>query len=142
MNISHRCLRPILVGGHAKRVAHLGPGQDRPGSIPCLLTSCSQRLLLRLNLGSCLPEEASSEIDFFVMCDMKPTIEKITNPANMLVVEFIQQTIMESLEERRKEKKPPAGPYQEARSEGQGKQKTKPCREQFPCLGEVARVAC
>lgn len=48
----------------------------------------------------CLPEEASSEIDFFVMCDMKPTIEKITNPANMLVVEFIQQTIMESLQKR------------------------------------------
>lgn len=74
------------------------------------------------------------------MCDMKPTIEKITNPANILVVEFIQQTIMESLEERKKEKKPPAGPYQEARREGWDKQKPKPCREQFLCLGEVAWV--
>lgn len=118
MNISHRCLRPILVGGCAKRVVHLGPGQERLVSIPRSWTNCSQRLLLPLNLGFCLPEEASSEIDFFVMCDMKPTIEKITNPANMLVVEFIQQTIMESLEERKKEKKPPAGPYQEARGEG------------------------
>lgn len=46
---------------------------------------------------------------------MKPMIEKITNPANTLVVEFIQQTIMESLEERKREKTPPAGPYQEKR---------------------------
>lgn len=66
-------------------------------------------------MAFCLPEEASSDTDFFVMCDMKPMIEKITNPANMLVVEFIQQTIMESLEERKREKKPPAGPYPEQR---------------------------
>lgn len=98
-----------------KRVAVLDPGQKRPGSIPCLLTNCSQRLLLHFHLGFCLPDEASSEMDFFVMCDMKPTIEKITNPANMLVVEFIQQTIMESLEERKNEKKPPAHPCQEQR---------------------------
>lgn len=32
------------------------------------------------------------------MYDMKPTIEKMTSPANMLVQELIQQTIMESLE--------------------------------------------
>jgi len=128
MNISHRCLRPILVGGRAKRVAHLGPTQERPRSIPCSLTNCSQRLLSHLDLCFSLPEEASSEIDFFVMCDMKPTIEKITNPANMLVVEFIQQTMMESLEERKKEKKPPAGPYQEARSKRWGEQKSKPCK--------------
>lgn len=80
-------------------------GQERPGSSPSLLTNCPQGLLFHLNLGFCLPEEASSEIDFFVMCDMKPTIEKMTNPANMLVVEFIQQTIMESLEGRKKARK-------------------------------------
>lgn len=61
--------------------------------------------LLCLPLGFCLPEEASSEMDFLVMCDMKPTMEKMTKPANMLVVEFMQQTIMESLEERMKERK-------------------------------------
>lgn len=108
--------------------------------IPCSLTNCSQRLLLYLNLGFCLPEEASSEIDFFVMCDMKPTMEKITNPANTLVVEFIQQTMMESLEDRKNGNKPPADPYQEARKEGWAKQKTKPSQEQFLCLGEVAWV--
>lgn len=74
----------------------------------------------------CSPEEASSEIDFFVMCDMKPTIEKITNPANTLVVEFIQQTIMESLEKRKEEKKPFSSPYQIGEEQRVGKEKTKP----------------
>lgn len=83
----------------------------------------------------CSPEEASSEIDFFVMCDMKPTIEKITNPANMLVVEFIQQTIMESLEERKEEKKPLSGPYQIDEEQRVGKEKTKlsPLKEVAAC---------
>lgn len=33
----------------------------------------------------------------FVTCDMKPTMEKITKPANMLVHELMQHTMMESL---------------------------------------------
>lgn len=32
---------------------------------------------------------------------MKPTMEKMTNPANMLVQELIQQTMMESLQRRK-----------------------------------------
>lgn len=32
---------------------------------------------------------------------MKPTMEKMTNPANMLVQELMQQTMMESLKSRR-----------------------------------------
>lgn len=75
-----------------------------------------------MNLRFCLPEEASSDTDFFVMCDMKPMIEKITNPANMLVVELIQQTIMESLEERKRKKTHLQVP---TKSRGWGKEKTK-----------------
>lgn len=96
------------------------------------MTKGSHRLLLHLNLGFCLPEEASSDTDFFVMCDMKPMIEKITNPANMLVVEFIQQTIMESLEERKRAKTLLQVP---TKSRGWGKQKTKPWGELVLCLG-------
>lgn len=32
---------------------------------------------------------------------MKPTMEKMTKPANMLVQELMQQTMMESLKSRR-----------------------------------------
>lgn len=44
-----------------------------------------------------LPEAATSAMSFFVTCDMKPTIEKITKPANMLVHELMQHTMIESL---------------------------------------------
>ena len=44
-----------------------------------------------------LPDAATSAISFFVTCDMKPTMEKITKPANMLVQELIQHTMIESL---------------------------------------------
>lgn len=36
-------------------------------------------------------------MDLLVTWAMKPTMEKITNPANMLVQELMQQTMMESL---------------------------------------------
>lgn len=36
-------------------------------------------------------------MSLFVTCAMKPTIEKITKPANMLVHELMQHTIIESL---------------------------------------------
>lgn len=38
-------------------------------------------------------------MDLLVTCAMKPTMEKMTKPANMLVQELMQQTMMESLEE-------------------------------------------
>lgn len=44
-----------------------------------------------------LPEAATSAISFFVTCAMKPTMEKITKPANMLVQELIKHTMTESL---------------------------------------------
>lgn len=44
-----------------------------------------------------LPEAATSAISFLVTCAMKPTMEKITNPANMLVHELMQHTMIESL---------------------------------------------
>lgn len=37
-------------------------------------------------------------MDLLVTCAMKPTMEKITNPANMLVQELMQQTMIESLQ--------------------------------------------
>lgn len=37
-------------------------------------------------------------MDLLVTWAMKPTMEKMTNPANMLVHELIQQTMMESLQ--------------------------------------------
>jgi len=40
----------------------------------------------------------------FVTCDMKPMMEKITKPANMLVHELMQHTMMESLGERKYKK--------------------------------------
>lgn len=39
-------------------------------------------------------------MDLLVTWAMKPTIEKMTNPANMLVHELMQQTIIESLRGR------------------------------------------
>lgn len=36
---------------------------------------------------------------------MKPTMEKMTKPANMLVQELMQQTMMESLKGRRAREK-------------------------------------
>lgn len=48
-----------------------------------------------------LPDAATSAIGLFVTCDMKPTIEKITNPANILVKEFIQHTMIESLQKKK-----------------------------------------
>lgn len=42
-------------------------------------------------------------MSFFVTCAMKPTMEKITKPANMLVHELMQHTITESLGERKHE---------------------------------------
>lgn len=36
-------------------------------------------------------------MDLLVTWAMKPTMEKMTNPANMLVHELMQQTIIESL---------------------------------------------
>lgn len=44
-----------------------------------------------------LPDAANSCTGFLVMCDMKPTMEKMTKPANMLVQELMQHTMMESL---------------------------------------------
>lgn len=38
-------------------------------------------------------------MDRLVTWAMKPTMEKMTKPANMLVQELMQQTMMESLEE-------------------------------------------
>lgn len=43
----------------------------------------------------------------FVTLAMKPTMEKMTKPANMLVKEFMQQTMTESLYERDKTKRQP-----------------------------------
>lgn len=43
------------------------------------------------------PEAATSAMDLLVTWAMKPTMEKMTNPANMLVHELMQQTMMESL---------------------------------------------
>lgn len=40
-------------------------------------------------------------MDLLVTWAMKPTMEKMTNPANMLVHELMQQTMMESLERGR-----------------------------------------
>lgn len=40
-------------------------------------------------------------MDLLVTWAMKPTMEKMTNPANMLVHELIQQTMMESLQRRK-----------------------------------------
>ena len=51
--------------------------------------------IIKQSLNS--PEAASSWIGFFVIWDMKPTMENITMPANMLVQEFIQHTIIASL---------------------------------------------
>lgn len=53
-----------------------------------------------------VPEAATSAMSFFVTCAMKPTIEKITKPANMLVHELMQHTITESLGERKWEMGP------------------------------------
>ena len=47
---------------------------------------------------SVLPDAATSAMGLFVTCDIKPTIEKMTKPANMLVHELIQHTMIESLE--------------------------------------------
>lgn len=44
-----------------------------------------------------LPEAATSAMSFLVTCAMKPTMEKITKPANMLVHELMQHTMTESL---------------------------------------------
>lgn len=44
-----------------------------------------------------LPEAATSAMGLFVTFAMKPTIEKITKPANMLVHELMQHTMIESL---------------------------------------------
>lgn len=44
-----------------------------------------------------LPEAATSAIGLFVMLAINPTMEKMTKPANMLVKEFMQQTMIESL---------------------------------------------
>lgn len=44
-----------------------------------------------------LPEAATSAMSFLVTCAMKPTMEKITKPANMLVHELMQHTMIESL---------------------------------------------
>ena len=48
-----------------------------------------------------LPEAATSAMGLFVTFAMKPTIEKITKPANMLVHELMQHTMIESLGERK-----------------------------------------
>lgn len=45
-----------------------------------------------------LPEAATSAMGLFVTFAMKPTIEKMTKPANMLVQELMQHTMIESLE--------------------------------------------
>lgn len=45
-------------------------------------------------------------MSFFVTCAMKPTIEKITKPANMLVHELMKHTITESLGGRKYEMGP------------------------------------
>ncbi len=52
-----------------------------------------------------LPDLATSAIGLLVTCAMKPTIEKITNPANILVKEFIQHTMIESLQKKKTEGK-------------------------------------
>lgn len=46
-----------------------------------------------------VPEAATCAIDLLVTCAMNPTMEKMTKPANMLVPELMQQTMIESLEE-------------------------------------------
>lgn len=38
-------------------------------------------------------------MDLLVTCAMKPTMEKMTKPANILVQELMQQTMMESLQD-------------------------------------------
>ena len=43
------------------------------------------------------PEAATSAMDFLVTWAMKPTMEKMTKPANMLVHELMKHTMMESL---------------------------------------------
>lgn len=43
------------------------------------------------------PEAATSETGFCCSWAIKPTTEKMTNPANMLVLELIEQTIKASL---------------------------------------------
>ncbi len=48
-----------------------------------------------------LPDLATSAIGLLVTCAMKPTIEKITNPANILVKEFMQHTMIESLQKKK-----------------------------------------
>lgn len=53
---------------------------------------------------STLPEAANSFTGFLVMYDMNPTMEKMTNPANMLVQELMQQTMMESLKKEQQQK--------------------------------------
>lgn len=42
-------------------------------------------------------------MDLLVTWAMKPTMEKMTKPANMLVQELMQQTMMESLQKKRAE---------------------------------------
>lgn len=44
-----------------------------------------------------IPDAATSAIGLFVTLAMNPTMEKMTKPANMLVHEFMQHTMMESL---------------------------------------------
>lgn len=47
-----------------------------------------------------IPDAATSAIGLLVTLAMNPTMEKMTKPANILVHEFMQHTIMESLKER------------------------------------------
>lgn len=47
-----------------------------------------------------IPDAATSAIGLFVTLAMNPTMEKMTKPANMLVHEFMQHTMMESLKQR------------------------------------------
>lgn len=44
-----------------------------------------------------IPDAATSAIGLLVTLAMNPTMEKMTKPANMLVHEFMQHTMMESL---------------------------------------------
>lgn len=53
-------------------------------------------------LGKKLPDAATSAIGLFVTLAIKPTMEKMTKPANILVAELMQHTIMASLWIRKK----------------------------------------
>lgn len=59
-------------------------------------------MLISCKANGFIPDAANSCTGLLVMLDMKPTMEKMTNPANMLVQELMQHTMMESLQRTKK----------------------------------------